>query len=172
MMLPEWFISWVQTPLIVTAAIAVLALVWKASGWKTTVDTFIKDIGNKVGEIGKKVDKLLKRLPEPTTASESPRKLTEFGAKISREINGYDWAERTARELISGRVKDKEPYQVEELSVQTVEQSLDADPALKSSVLTTAYENGISKKEVLHVLEVELRDELLRLLNQGPTTTD
>ena len=162
--MPEWFINWVQTPLIVTTALVVFALVWKASAWKTVVDGFMKDIG-------KKVDKLLNRLPEPTTAPGSPRKLTDFGAGIAREVKAFHWAKTVSRRH-AAEVRGKTPYEIDELSKKFVTDTFERSASFTQRLSHCAYEHGIEISEVIKVVEVVLREEFLSMLDKGPTTHD
>lgn len=82
--------QWLETPAIVVAVLAVLALLWKAAHWKGTVDEYRKTMDEHRGtvasfmkEIRDKIDRIFERLPPVPVKRGSPLRLTDFGAQIT-----------------------------------------------------------------------------------------
>ena len=167
----KYIIFYMQTILtifgIFAGAIAVLTLVFKIGDWKGHVDSDREAFKKFIEEIRNDIKKILERLPASTTSGSSPLQLTELGKSISEELKAFDWAKQIAPELIR-RVKGKHPYEIQEFCLDYVTREAVTEDMSKE-IQTCAYENGVEKEEVLKVLAVELRDELLEKLK---TTQD
>ncbi len=134
---------------------------------KTDVGNLKTDVGNlktDVGFLKRAVEVILHRLGGPiTTEGQSPVRLTERGEEFAKAIE----AERGAKELAPGllsRAEGKEPYQIEEIARDYVEQEL--PEAWVARIAREAYRTGALKPDIQAVLWVLLRDELLRLTGQ------
>jgi len=182
-------LGWV-TPIAIYLAIG--AIIWRAAWWasgvnkdlatlKTDVGTLKLDVGNlktdvsnlkkdvsdlkaDVSFLKRAVGVILHRLGGPiTTEGQSPVRLTERGEEFAKAIE----AERGAKELAPGllsRAEGKEPYQIEEIAREYVEQELPEDWVAR--IAREAYRTGALKPDIQAVLWVLLRDELLRLTGQ------
>ena len=160
--------QWLETPAIVIAAIAVLTILWKAAHWKGTVDEHRKTmdehrrtVASFMKEIRDKIDRIFERLPPVPVAGMSPRRLTDFGEKISASIGAEAWAADLAPRL-RGRVEGKAPFEVDRVSREYVRDEI--GPEWSRRVAACAYDFGTDASGVLDVLQVVLRDELLGLL--------
>lgn len=165
--------QWLETPAIVLAVLAVLALLWKAAHWKGTVDEYRKTMDEHRGtvasfmkEIRDKIDRIFERLPPVPVAGMSPRRLTDFGKEISASVSAEAWAADLAPKL-RGRVEGKAPFEIDRFSREYVRGD-EIGPELARRVAACAYELGTDESGVYDVLQVVLRDELLELLGHEP----
>ena len=134
-----------------------------------TVTSFMQEVGEHrktvtsfMKEIRDKVDRIFERLPPVPVAGMSPRRLTDFGEKISASIAAKAWAADLAPKLRS-RVEGKAPFEVDRFSHEYVHGD-EIGPEWARRVAACAYEFGTDAAGVLDVLQVVLRDELLALL--------
>ena len=158
--------DWFNTPLIVTASLAVLFAVVKVIRWTVTVDLkldqfsdFAKEVRQDLKEVRQDIKQIFLRLPPPPVAGDSPLQLTDFGEKMADFTKAKSWASDLAPSLRAD-VAGKRPFEVDEFSRSFVHGRLSDD--MKESVAACAYEFGVERDAVLKVLQVVLRNELLR----------
>ena len=157
--------EWLETPVIVVAALAVLGILWKAARWTSKVDSdlvSLKDITRELKDITKElradIKQILSRLPAPPIAEGSPVQLTEFGKKISEWLEAKKWASDLAESLLD-EINRFEPFEVDEFCDQYTRTRL--TDHWQRRVRKCAYEFGTKKAGVQSVMRVVLRDELL-----------
>ena len=162
-----------ENALVVIAAIGGATILFKFAMWMQKVNSdrdifrdFMKEIREDIKKIHEKIDKIIGRIDNTTVSSGSPLHLTELGEKISDELQAQPWAEATAVEF-ADRVKDKQPYEIQEFCFEYVKQQFSPDGDLDVKIGASAYENGIKRDEVLNVLAIELRDALIRFVKQS-----
>ena len=162
-----------ENALVVIAAIAGATILFKFAMWMQKVNSdrdlfkdFMREIREDIKKIHEKIDKIIGRIDNTTISSGSPLHLTELGEKISNELQARQWAEKTATEF-SERVRDKQPYEIQEICFEHVRKEFEPEGDLDSKIGMAAYENGIKRDEVLDVLAIELRDALLSLVKQS-----
>jgi len=132
------------------------------------VDSRLDSLGKLLTELGGDIKKIFERLPPPVpVASQSPRQLTSFGERISDFLKAKDWASELAPTLLS-RVENKRPFEVDEFARAYVRGSL--TPEWRDRVAGCAYEFGTDRDGIHDVLQVVLREELLRMQQQPPVT--
>ncbi len=182
--------EWLNNPVIVLVALAILGLLGKAIYWVAGVDKdrrALKDDAEKdrtefkeksekdrseilglIKEIREDIKNIFLRLPPAPVAGSSPLRLTDFGNQISSSIKAEEWANELAPTLLDD-VQGKQPFEVDEFCQDYVQQKL--SDLWQGKVAGCAYEFGIDKDGVLAVLRVVLRDELLRLMNKPDEAT-
>ena len=97
--------------------------------------------------------------PKPAHARRTHR-LTKHGKQIAEFMKATAWA-REAASRLEGRAGGKAPYQIDELARKHV--ALCAPVLLGERITEAAYECGTTTEGVRAVLQIRLRDELLRL---------
>ena len=110
--------------------------------------------------------KTLLRLSEPPVQSSSPVVLTEFGEKISATVNAKAWSAEHAPALVDDAKEKEEEFEIFDMCVNYISQQMLHNEKFQRTVRAGAYELGSTDQDVLRVYEVELRDEVLRLLEQ------
>ena len=81
-----WWMLALATPTVITV-IAIFTAYGKYKEWKGEVNSDRKSFTEFMTEIRKDINKIFDRLPSPqTTAGSSPLGLTEFGEKISTDL--------------------------------------------------------------------------------------
>lgn len=160
--------DWLSTPLIVTASLAVILAAVKFIRWTATVDLkldqfsdFTKEVRQDIKKVRQEIKQIFLRLPPPPVAGDSPLQLTDFGERMADFMKVKSWVSDVAPSL-RGEVTGKRPFEVDEFSRSFVQGRLQDD--LKESVAACAYEFGVERDAVLKVLQVVLRNELLRQL--------
>ena len=149
------------------ALLSVLVLAGKGiyswGKWVERVNAAKQTLDEFVVEIRRDIKDILDRLPNATTAADSPLRLTDLGKAVSDTLDARGWAERNF-ECLTPRVQGREPYEVYDFCSKFVNEEYELDAEQDAKISACAYENGISRKKVLDVLVVELRDKLLEEL--------
>lgn len=151
-------LAWL-VPTAVTVLIAICSAVFFAARWVGSVNTDRQDFREFMNELKADVKDILSRLPPSVVSRASPVTLTEYGERVAQCLRASEWASRAALEL-AGEVIDEAPYEVDERARQFVAEHLDEE--MHQRVDECAYEFGVQQEDVLTVLRVVLRDELLR----------
>lgn len=165
--------DWLSTPLIVTTSLAVILAAVKFIRWTATVDSKLeqfsefakevrqdlRELRQDVKELRQDISQIFLRLPPPPVAGDSPLQLTDFGERMADFMKVKSWASDLAPSLRAD-VAGKRPFEVDDFSRSFVQGRLQDD--LKESVAACAYEFGVERDAVLKVLQVVLRNELLR----------
>ena len=110
-------------------------------------------------EIRRDLRKLLYRFGA-SASDGSPLRLTDLGRKISDTVDAPAWARETAK-ILRLRVEGKPPYEVQDACFSFVDDEFEPSDEFHATMRMCAYELGIDDIEVLTVLAITLRDELL-----------
>ena len=140
--------------------------------WVGSVITNLKGIKDAVREIKDAVDKIrdntnsvLHELTSKTLSPGSPLEPNKLGHKVSKSID----APSIVKDLAPGlreRADSKPPYDIQELCFDFIRDEYKPVEDIEKEIKQCAYDNGISRADVMDVLAVQLRDEVLRLI--GP----
>ena len=129
----------------------------------TRVETRLTDA---LREFMREVKTALVRTPSVVDQSESPITLTPLGEAISKQLGASDWADRTAA-TVTGDIRGKEPYEIQEFCFRYVVTHEFPDER-RRAIERAAYQHGLPAEQILRVLALELRDELLKRSGQEP----
>ena len=169
------------------ALIAIGVAIFKAGRWAGIVDTSLdsfkgtitkiqEDMKDAVREIKEAVTKiqagingLQNELASKTLTPGSPLKPNELGKKVSKAIGVPSIVKGLATGL-SEKAKGKHPYDIQELCFNFVRDDYDPSDEVEKNIKEFAYEHGISRADVMDVLAVELRDEILLLVGHREQT--
>ena len=163
--------SWWTIGAAVVAAVGLVAtlvvIAFKVGKWTGGVNTSLTAFKEAVVEIRGDIKKILQWIPSKTVDSDSPLKLTTVGGKVSKSIDAPSIVKGLATDL---RVKadGKLPYDIQELCFDFIRDEYKPSDEIEKNIKQCAYENGIDVAEVMDVLAIELRDEVLRLIGQNP----
>ena len=138
---------------------------FKFGGWVGRVDSDRTAFKAFMEEIRGDIKKILERLQPLTVASKSPVQLTEFGQEVSRELKVKEWALGQAAPLLE-RARNLQEHEVYDLCEQHVQSRIDEDETLRDVIRAGAYQRGIDIEQVQRVYVIELRDELLRRIEE------
>lgn len=166
--------NWLNTPLIVIAAIAVGSLIFYGGKWYQAVnsdresfkifmgrvDEALISINDKLHNINDKLHNVFSRLPAAPISSNSPIGLTELGREISEELDGKQWARDSSKTLID-KCRPLTPYEIQERCFKRAKRESQLTDEMKVRVMDSAYKHGLTKDKVLDVLGIELRDHIL-----------
>ena len=156
------------SPLTVMALVTAIGLVFAIGKWvggvnsdRKTFKEFMREIKNEISKIHDNIGKILDRLPAATIAHSSPLTLTSLGRQVSQELDARGWAERTAPTL-ADRVRGQDRYTIQETCFEYVDdEKFQPDADMEAKIRSCAFENGIDREQVIKVLAIELRDQLL-----------
>ena len=105
------------------------------------------------------IKQIFLRLPPVPVVASSPLQLTDYGEKMADFMRAKPWVSDLAPSLRT-EVAGKRAFEVDEFSRNYVQTRLEDD--LKERVAACVYEFGVDRDNVLKVLQVVLREELLR----------
>lgn len=126
--------------------------------WRGAVNSEVGTLNELMTEIRQDIKGIFERLPPRPVASGNPVRLTEFGEKIAATFKAQEWAEPVADTYTD--LPNIPELMIDDLSRHYVEKEL-SDRA-KIRVAEVAYEFGIKREDVLAVLQVVLRDEIMK----------
>ena len=144
-------------------AITVLGAFAAFCRWQGKVDeklTGLDELKKVVGEIQKNVSEILGRFPRQTFASQSPPKLTDFGKKISKELDVENWLNEHLFK-IKEKLESKEEFEIFEECLAYVVDLEEKDSNFKRIIASTAYNHGIDDDQIRKIYQIELRDRIL-----------
>ena len=124
---------------------------------------FMKEVREDISGIRKDISGIFLKLKSDTITPSSPIKLTQLGQSISAELESRTWARETAPTLVDD-VTGKHPYEIQNFCFEYVRKDFLLPEEMDEKVKNCAYKNGITREEVLQVLAIELRDDLLARL--------
>lgn len=146
----------------VIIGLAIAGLVIRLAVWYGAVNADRKNFKEFMEEMRKDVKAILSRLPSPPVSSDSPLRLTKFGTEIAEDIEAQSWAERLAPSLVHELV-GKEPFEIDRFCIDYVE---NLGPEWDRKIAKSSYEFGIEESGIKSVLQVVLREEILRIVGQ------
>ena len=117
-------------------------------------------------EVHEDVKKIFSHLISAPTSQSSPRRLSELGEKMSRQIEARTWAQAKATEF-AAQMRGRQPYEIHEFCFRYVKGEFRPDAEWDAKIGACAYESGLERDGVLDVLAIELRDALLGLEGGG-----
>jgi len=118
---------WVLSPIAILL-IAIVGATFRMGSWKCGVDKGIKSLHKTTKRLEKKIDAILM----PAFSSSSPLRLTEFGERLSKEIEAKEWAVAFAPSLIE-KYEGKLAYDMQEICIEYAKAGLQSSSLLKKS---------------------------------------
>ncbi len=158
---------------VVISVIVAAARFWR---WQGRVDTKLEGIdalNETVAGMAKrfedKFNDIFLRLPAPQTATaDSPLRLTEFGRKISADLDMPQWLDMHQSRVL-GITRGMEEFEVFEECVAYVRELEDSDDDFRRRMAATAYNFGTETDQIRRIYQIELRDRLLETRDLDPT---
>ena len=150
--------------LLVPLAVALVWLIYwigQMQEHRGTVATFMKEIRDQLKEI-------FLRLPATSTpvASRSPLQLNDFGHKMADTMDATAWAASIVPTL-QADLAGKRSFEIDAASREYVQANMQKDERVSKCM----YETGVDCDSALKVLQVVLRDALLKSLGLPTETT-
>ena len=99
--------------------------------------------------------------PPSTTDKQSPRTLSDLGKKVSKKLDARNFVKSLAPGL-EQRSRGLAEYDIQKLCFEYINNEFQPTPEMEARLKKCAYDNGIGLQDVLAVLVIELRDELLK----------
>ena len=164
--------NWLATPVIILAIIAAGGIVFKVGSWKGGVDSDRSSFKDFIQEIRDDIKAIFDRLPPAPVTGSSPLQLTDFGVGMAKQFQADKWADDVSSALMV-KIDNKKPFEIDQFCQRYVRDELKSNPEFKLRVQECAYEKGTDEKDVLKVLGVVLRENLLnRIDSQSLTPPD
>ncbi len=151
---------------IVMAMIAVVIIVFKAGSWKGRVDGHMTAVNAFMNEISADIKIILGRLGPATVETGSPMQLTDLGHSVSADIGASEWARARAK-VLAAEVDGMLAYDIQALAFQHAEK-FEYGRDMEVRIKQCASDRGLKRQQVLDVLAIELRDQLLSLQGLEP----
>ena len=152
--------TFISHPLVL---LAILGGVGGLIYWKGQVDSDRKSFKEFMQEVRGDIKTILERIPPKTVTAGSPLQLTGFGKTIAEAFGAEEWAKESIAALGKpNEMVTKEPFQIDELCNKHVHHDLSRNEY--DRVQNCAYHHGIEPDDVLQVLRVVLREEVLNSL--------
>lgn len=162
----------------ITLVTALITAVWRASGWwkehalkhtatdekLTSIDKVLAEIRADIKALTDEFRRFIGARPQ-VAVSDSPMRLNELGEKVSACVKAKAIAEQEAPNARK-RLSSHNPYDVQDHCKQYFAEVGDFTPSATQldTFKRCAYEHGIKLEQVRYVCAIELRDELLRLI--------
>ena len=148
---------------LVAVIVSVIVATLRIGEWKGRVDERLGTFAKLVKDIRQDIALILARL-SPTTNSDSPVQLNEFGHMIAKKVDAERWATEIAPTL-TAKVEGLQPFQIDQFCRAYVDaDAYDAmSPDWRERVGVAAYESGVDRWAVLDVLYVVLRERLITI---------
>ena len=147
------------SPGLVTAIVAALAAFWYIANWHGKVNTDREMFKTFMQDVKDKIDQIFDRLPTPATTSMSPVQLTDLGKQVSEDADAKAWvAEHVAD--VREQTEGMSPYDIQQFCFGYVSMEK-LDEVRQQKAKGAAFKRGLTISEVLRVIGVELRNELL-----------
>ena len=141
-------------------ALTLGGIVFKVGQWVGAVNTDRTDLKAAVEQIREDIKKLLLWLPSKTLDTDSPLKINDLGKTVSDEID-VPAIIRPIAATLRARMLGKLPYDIQELCFDFIRDEYKPANEVENAIKRCAYDHGIDRAEVLDVLAIELRDQLL-----------
>ena len=140
--------------------LAALGAIFGVGKWVGAVNADRISFKTFMNEVRKDIKEILQRLPAKVVTGQSPVRLTDLGKRVSECLDAPSIVRGLASELID-RVAGKPDYEVQEMCFSYIDEEYTPPPEVETVVRKCAYEHGIERDQVMRVLGVELRDQLL-----------
>ena len=150
---------------LVTALAMVIRTVYRFGRWQGKVDEaqleFKNTLESFMKEIRTDIEKIFERMSSGTSTNGSPIRLTELGQMISERLGASAIADSFVPQFRT-RVSGMQPYEVQEhcFAYFRGDEYAPSDD-VNTLILQCAFDNGISREQVVDVIALELRDRLL-----------
>lgn len=158
---------------IVMITIAVVGLVitlgtimWKIGKWSSSTDTRLDKLEESVERLEKSILASLKDLLKPIVSSlykevavsKSPVGLTDYGEKLSLQVNAAEFVRKHAANVETR--DDMNAYQIQEACFAYVDNDFleKVSPEERDQLENIAFDEGIEVGKILKVIGIELRD--------------
>ena len=150
----EWP-DWLTPILVVSGGIAQVGI----GIWVGHVNADRKSFREVMRSVGDKLDTILSQLPPKTIERNSPLQLNDLDKRVANAIAAERWAANECERLL-GQVEGVfELYRLDRIARRYVDTNL--TDSWQEQMHWAAYEFGISQRDVLAVLHIVLRDELI-----------
>ena len=168
----DWAIANPALPILGAAAavVAIGVAIFKSGMWAGSVNTSLNslkdavfEIKESVGKIRDNINGLLYEITSRTLTPGSPLEPNELGQKVSESIDAPAIVKGLAPGLLE-RADGKPPYDIQEMCFEFIRDEYKPVEDIEKKIKQCAYDNGISRADVMDVLAVGLRDEILRLI--------
>ena len=128
----------------------------------------IEAIKGELSRVQETLSEIVGYMLEGALTRSSPLQLTEFGKKISSDLNARSWSTRLSDSgQLNGEIQGMSHDEVEKFCLNFVLTRLNPSEQERRTLEGCARENGISVSGVRRVLAVERRDTLLEIRREN-----
>ena len=153
--------DWLTGTVVAVVTVALITGLIKLARWTGGVDEKFKKLEDFMSEIRTDIKSIFQKFPPPIAAEQSPMRLTKYGEELSEKLHAQAWAVQIAPSL-RDQIVGKKPFEIHNFCKEFVQ---DISVATHPGVFEQSYENGITDEDMKIVLEIVLRDVLLKEKN-------
>ena len=165
--------DWIN-PNVISVAVGLVALattlilvgkwIGRREEFEQNANETFSSISKDINGIRNDIKNIFIEMPRRVSVQESPLRLTDFGQSISDRLEAQQWAEKTAK-MISNEVDGFSAYAIQEWAYRfiKVDERFPSEDMTEEKMELAAFNYGTGVHDVLEVLAIELRDELLKL---------
>ncbi|MCY3940291.1 MAG: hypothetical protein OXG29_04320 [Gammaproteobacteria bacterium] len=164
--------EWLDSPLIVTAIIAVISAFGTVFIWVGKVNSdregfkiFMRKVDGNLEKIADNIAQIVTRISVMERGS--PLRLNELGRSISEFLDAANWAKGIAGSLHES-MRGKSEYEIQQLCFEYFRSEFKPDDEQDAKLKDCAYQNGVPVSVVLDVLALEMRDILIAAKQATP----
>ena len=131
--------------------------------WAGGVNTDVSALKEAVKLIREDIKDILSRLPSDGLNKTSPVHLTELGKEIVAEFEEFNWmvpAIDTSWDFVS----QKSSYEIQEYCINLMTVQYSPSSAMDVKIYDCAFKYGMTRRQVLEILAIALRDKMLERL--------
>lgn len=146
-------------------------LVWKMSTWKGGIEHRLDNVEKTVEKYTEKTDEIYNiivgRFGHGVGQTESPERLTEYGAELAGKIDARKIVDKYA-DAVYRETENMNAYQVQQHCFVFCRDPLmndleKVDRAYFDKISNLAFEEGLHLAEISYVLGLEMRDRVLQM---------
>ncbi len=158
-------------PVWILVLIAVGGIIWKLIGWYNNVNSDREYFHKTLDKLTEKIDRIYERLltlTSKTIGTGSPLTLTELGKEVAEDINAKEISDAVFNRVVK-ETEDYSAYDIQNKCFDFVRKHWEVPSNIDHQIKESAFKRGITKQDVLDVIAIVLRDQILT--SQGKNQT-
>ena len=160
----EWWHPVVVGTALLGVGLGIGTWVHKVNSDRKSFREFMVEVRNGFRDIHDTLNDILWRISSASQERGGSLRLSDKGRVMSKSLRVREWASDTGPGLRS-RVEGMNPYRVQEFCFDYAKEEFDPADEQEIKIKECAYENAVTRDEVLDVFAIELRDFLLKADN-------
>ncbi len=150
-------------PVWILVFLAASGIVWKLNGWYNNVNSDREYFHKTLDKLAEKIDLIYERLltlTSKTVGAGSPLALTSLGKEVAEDINAKEISSTVFNRVAIG-IEDCSAYDIQNRCFDFIRNRWEVPSNIDLKIKESAFKNGITKQDVLDVIAIVLRDQIL-----------